>query len=112
MKSPVLLEEAGRLTMRENDAAVSADFTRGPNRIIVEDVRADEALRNTGADDRFMQALAAHARDKRLKIESRCAYVDRWFDGHPDHADLRVERQQAQDGTQGALAGLDDGATL
>lgn len=107
MKSPVLLENAARLEIRENGAAVWADFSRGPGRLILDHVEADEALQNTGAAERFMDAVVAHVREKKLKIESRCDFVDHWFDERPDLArELQVDRLAAQDGTQGALEDL------
>lgn len=107
MKSPVLLENAGSLEMREDGASVRVDFSRGPNRIILTDLLVDDALQRTGAVDRFLEAVVAHAREKHLKLESRDPDVDAWFDRRPDlAAELLVGRQPAQDGTQGALDDL------
>jgi hypothetical protein len=107
MKNPHLIETAGGLEMREDGAAVRVLFNRGPNRIILTELEADEALARTGAVDRFMEAVVAHAREKRLKLESRDAEIDAWFDARRDLArELLVDRLPAQDGTQGALEDL------
>lgn len=107
MKSPMLLENPGSLEMREDGASVRATYNRGPNRIILTELEIDDALKHTGAVDRFLQAVAAHAREKHLKLESRDAEIDAWFDEHGDVArELLVDRLPAQDGTQGALEDL------
>lgn len=107
MKSPVLIETAGSFETHEHGASLRVDFNRGPNRIILTDLVVDEPLQNTGAVNRFLEAVAAHARDKRLKLESRDPDVDAWFDRRPElAAELLVDRQPAQDGSQGALDDL------
>jgi predicted GNAT family acetyltransferase len=51
-------------------------------------VEADPALRGTGAAGRFMEALAAHARDKGIKLAPYCSYATAWFKRHPEAGDV------------------------
>lgn len=69
---------------------VFADYARqGDTRVILH-VEADPALRGTGAADRFMRALAAHAQDEGLKLSPRCGYAVTWLKRHREYAGLVV----------------------
>jgi predicted GNAT family acetyltransferase len=37
---------------------------------------------------RLVAAALAHAREHGYRVVPSCWYVRRWFDAHPDHADL------------------------
>jgi len=60
---------------------------RGHARVILH-VEAHPALRGTGAADRFMQALAEHARAEKLTLIPHCSYAVAWLKRHPDYADV------------------------
>lgn len=67
---------------------VFADYAvQGDTRVILH-VEADPALRGGGAAGRFMQSLAAHARNEGLKLQPRCSYAMLWHRRHPEYDDL------------------------
>lgn len=67
---------------------VFADYAvQGDTRVILH-VEADPALRGGGAAGRFMQSLAAHARNEGLKLQPRCSYAVLWHRRHPEYNDL------------------------
>ncbi|QDH74306.1 GNAT family N-acetyltransferase [Brevundimonas sp. M20] len=67
---------------------VFADYAvQGDTRVILH-VEADPALRGGGAAGRFMQSLAAHARNEGLKLQPRCSYAVLWHRRHPEYDDL------------------------
>ena len=69
---------------------VFADYAvQGRTRVILH-VEADPALRGTGAADRFMQALAGHARAEGFKLAPRCSYAVAWLRRHPEFDDIKV----------------------
>jgi predicted GNAT family acetyltransferase len=79
---------SGRLEMEEGGQVVFADYRLDRDRLIVDHVEAPPVLRGTGASGRFMQALAAWARSKDLKITPLCGYAASWLRRSPDHRDL------------------------
>lgn len=67
---------------------VFADYAvQGDTRVILH-VEADPVLRGGGAAGRFMQSLAAHARNEGLKLQPRCSYAVLWHRRHPEYDDL------------------------
>jgi predicted GNAT family acetyltransferase len=67
---------------------VFADYaTSGDARVILH-VEAEPQLRGTGAADKFMASLAAHARAEGLKLKPRCSYAVVWLKRHREHDDL------------------------
>ena len=70
------------------EGQVWADYAeKGGARIILH-VEADPSLRGSGAAGKFMQSMAEHAREKRLKLFPRCSYAVVWHKRHPDYDDV------------------------
>lgn len=67
---------------------VFADYARqGDTRILLH-VEAEPELRGSGAADRFMHALAGHARSMKLKLVPQCSYAVAWLRRHREYGDL------------------------
>ena len=77
-----------RFELTENGLIVFADYRIRDGLYLLPHVEADPALRGTGAADRLMQAIVAHARTEKLTLMPRCSYARAWFDRHPDAADV------------------------
>jgi predicted GNAT family acetyltransferase len=86
----MIFHDTGRLRFEqeENGKLVHASYRLRDGVYDLVHVEADEALRGTGAADRFMRALVEHARAHGLKFAPRCPYARVWFGRHPDAADL------------------------
>jgi hypothetical protein len=70
---------------------VVADYAvQGESRVILH-VEADPELRGSGAADRFMRALAEHARTEGLKLAPRCGYAVAWHRRHRDYDDVLAQ---------------------
>jgi predicted GNAT family acetyltransferase len=67
---------------------VFADYAVHNGTRVILHVEADPALRGGGAAGRFMQALAAHARQEGLKLQPRCSYAVMWHRRHPEYDDV------------------------
>lgn len=67
---------------------VFADYALQGDRRAILHVEAEPELRGSGAAGQFMQSLADHARDEKLKLTPRCSYAVVWFKRHPDYADV------------------------
>jgi len=79
---------AQRFEMEESGLTVFADYRRTGGRLIIDHVEAPPMLRGTGAAGRFMEALAAQARQSGEKIVPLCGYAAAWLNRHPEHRDL------------------------
>lgn len=70
---------------------VWADYAvQGDTRVILH-VEAEPQLRGTGAADRFMSSLVAHARAEGLKLRPRCSYAVVWLKRHREYDDLLAD---------------------
>jgi predicted GNAT family acetyltransferase len=94
-------DRESRFERRENGALSFAEYRRGPDRIILVDFHVAPQARGTGADSRLMEAIVQEARRRRLHIEARHPWPAQWLDGRPEYADLVVEPQIPQDGSDG-----------
>ncbi len=74
--------------METDGQVVFADYRRQDGRLIIDHVEAPPALRGTGAAGRFMEALAAYARQSGEAITPLCGYAAAWLRRHPQHRDL------------------------
>lgn len=81
-------QERHRFEQEENGLVVFADYRTHDGRYVLNHVEADPKLRGTGAAARLMEAIAAHAREKGLKLVPRCPYAVAWFARHPEAQDL------------------------
>jgi predicted GNAT family acetyltransferase len=79
---------ARRLEMEEGGHVVFADYRRDGGRLIIDHVESPPALRGTGAANRFMEALAAHARAAGESVVPICSYAAAWFQRNERHRDL------------------------
>ncbi|OGN42622.1 MAG: acetyltransferase [Caulobacterales bacterium RIFCSPHIGHO2_01_FULL_70_19] len=67
---------------------VFADYAVQDGVRVILHVEAHPALRGGGAAGRFMQTLAAHARQEGLKLRPRCSYAVMWHRRHPEYDDV------------------------
>jgi len=77
-----------RFEQEENGRLVHASYRLTDGGYALVHIEADEALRGTGAADRFMRALVEYAREHGLRFTARCPYARVWFGRHPDAADV------------------------
>ena len=80
--------EQSRYEMDEAGATSFADYRLQGERMYIDYVFAPPQLRGTGAAGRLMAALAAEARDKRLKITPICGYAAAWLRRSHEFRDL------------------------
>jgi predicted GNAT family acetyltransferase len=101
--NPLLIDNdrESRFERREDGRLCFAEYRRGPDRIILVDFHVARDARGTGQADRLMEAIVAEARQRRLKIEPRHAFITRWLADRPELSDLVVDPQIPQDGTDG-----------
>jgi len=79
-------EALGRYELSEQGAVVFADYRRVGDQLFIDHVEAPPQLRGTGAAGRFMEALAAEAKDKRLTLVPICSYAVHWLRTHAELA--------------------------
>jgi predicted GNAT family acetyltransferase len=77
-----------RYEMDEQGQTSYADYRLIGDRLYIDYVLAPPALRGTGASGRLMQAVAAEARDKGLKITPICGYAAAWLRRSAEFKDL------------------------
>jgi predicted GNAT family acetyltransferase len=76
---PELRDTGARYEMDEQGMTSWADYRRTAERLFIDHVEAPPALRGTGAAGRLMEALAADARAKNLRITPICGYAAAWL---------------------------------
>ena len=79
---------ASRYEMDEQGQTSWADYRLNDGRLYIDHVESPPTLRGTGAAGRLMQALAADARERGLKITPICGYAAAWLRRSPDYRDL------------------------
>lgn len=77
-----------RYEMDELGQTSYADYRVTGDRMYIDYVLSPPALRGTGAAGRLMQAVAAEARDKGLKITPICGYAAAWLRRSHEFRDL------------------------
>jgi predicted GNAT family acetyltransferase len=77
-----------RFELTENGFLAWAEYRIRDGKYVIPHVEAEPPLRGTGAADRLMAGIVAHARANQLVIEPRCSYARIWFMRHPDAADV------------------------
>jgi predicted GNAT family acetyltransferase len=81
-------EARSRYEMEEQGLTSYADYRLQGDRLYVDYVYAPPQLRGTGASGRLMQALAADARERGLKITPICGYAAAWLRRSAEFRDL------------------------
>lgn len=81
-------QERSRYEMDEEGLTSYADFRLQGERLFIDYVFAPPALRGTGASGRLMQALAADARARGLKVTPICGYAAAWLRRSHEFRDL------------------------
>lgn len=77
-----------RFELQVGDQIAFARYRREPARLVITYVYAPPMLRGTGAADRLMEGVAAHARSGGDQIIPLCGYARAWLHGHGAHRDL------------------------
>lgn len=77
-----------RFELAENGFLAWAEYRIRDGKYVIPHVEAEPPLRGTGAADRLMAAIVAHARANKLTIEPRCSYASIWFRRHPAAGDV------------------------
>lgn len=85
---PQLRDTGERYEMDEAGHTSYADYRLTGDRLYIDYVFAPEALRGTGASGRLMQALAADARAKNLRVTPICGYAAAWLRRSAEFRDL------------------------
>ena len=80
--------EQGRFELQVGDQIAFASYRREQGQLVVTYVYAPPALRGTGAADRLMEGVAAHARSGGERIVPLCGYARAWLHGHRANHDL------------------------
>jgi predicted GNAT family acetyltransferase len=81
-------EDQSRYEMDEQGQTSYANFRLRDGRLFIDYVFAPPALRGTGASGRLMQAVAADARDRGLKVTPICGYAAAWLHRSREFRDL------------------------
>lgn len=77
-----------RFELVEQGLTAFADYRLNGDVLMLPHVEAPPALRGTGAAGRLMEGVAAHARERNLKLLPVCPYAVAWLKRHPEHAEL------------------------
>ncbi len=77
-----------RFEWDEQGHTAFASYRLADAQLVIPHVEAPVALRGTGAAGRLMEAIAAHAKERQLKVVPLCGYAAAWFRRHPEFADL------------------------
>ncbi len=77
-----------RYEMEEEGLISYADYRKTDDRLYLDYVFSPVPLRGTGASGRLMQAVAADARAKDLKITPICGYAAAWLRRSAEFRDL------------------------
>ena len=85
-----LRDTGSRFEMEEQGLTSWADYRRAEDVLFIDHVESPVALRGTGASGRLMEALAASARDKGLKLRPMCSYAAAWLKRSDEFRDLVV----------------------
>ncbi|HEX8232085.1 MAG TPA: GNAT family N-acetyltransferase [Caulobacteraceae bacterium] len=80
--------ERRRFELEEGGLTAFADYRQNGEVLMLPHVEAPPALRGTGAAGRLMEGVAAHARERGLKLLPVCPYAVAWLRRHPEHAEL------------------------
>ena len=80
--------ERRRFELEEGGLTAFADYRQNGDVLMLPHVEAPPALRGTGAAGRLMEGVAAHARERGLKLLPVCPYAVAWLKRHPEHAEL------------------------
>jgi predicted GNAT family acetyltransferase len=81
-------QDQSRYEMDEEGLTSYADYRLQGDRLFIDYVFAPPPLRGTGASGRLMQALAADAREKGLRITPICGYAAAWLRRSHEFRDL------------------------
>lgn len=60
----------------------------GTGKVEIDHTFVDESLRGQGMAGKLMEAAASTLREKNLKAVLTCSYAVKWFEKHPEYADL------------------------
>lgn len=75
---------AGRFELEVGGRQAFVLYRRDGDRLVIDHVEAEPALRGTGAAGRLMEQVVAAARAENLTIVPRCSYAARWLRRHQD----------------------------
>ena len=85
---PELRDTGARFEMVEQGLTTYADYRVGGDQLYIDYVFAPPALRGSGASGRLMQAVAAEARRRDLKVVPICGYAATWLNRSEEFRDL------------------------
>ena len=77
-----------KFEMDEQGMTSWADYRLSGDRLYIDHVESPPALRGTGAAGRLMEALAADAQARGLRITPICGYAATWLRRHKEYAAL------------------------
>ncbi len=77
-----------RFELVEDGKLAFAKYRIEGGMLVIPWVEADPALRGRGSAGRLMEGVAAHARERGLKIRPICGYAAAWLKRHPAGQDL------------------------
>ncbi|MBY0362631.1 MAG: N-acetyltransferase [Phreatobacter sp.] len=73
---------AGRFELDVDGRQAFAAYRRDGDRLVIDHVEVEPALRGTGAAGRLMEQVVAAARAENLTIVPRCSYAASWLRRH------------------------------
>lgn len=86
-----LIYESNRIYGRNDAGEVIAEVTfpaRDADTVDIDHTFVDQSLRGQGAANQLLLSAAEQIRAQGKKAVVTCSYAVRWFDTHPEHADL------------------------
>lgn len=84
-------QEVGRIYSQNSDGGIIAEITFPLLDAQVADIDytfVDGSLRGQGIAGQLMAAATAQIRERGLKTKASCPYAAKWFEAHPEQADL------------------------
>ncbi|MBQ3391259.1 MAG: N-acetyltransferase [Clostridia bacterium] len=83
-------QEAERIfAVNENGALIAElTFPISEGVAMIDHTFVDESLRGQGVGDRLLELAVAQLREQGLKIHPTCPFAVKWFEKHPEYAEL------------------------
>lgn len=84
------LQEPGRTFLLDGEGRLAAEVTYPEQKgvAVMNHTFVDPSLRGQGVAEQLVKSAADTLRARGCKVRPTCSYAVRWFETHPEYADL------------------------
>ncbi|MBP1924727.1 putative GNAT family acetyltransferase [Sedimentibacter acidaminivorans] len=89
------IHESNRIYLNNEDGKAIAEVTFpdiSNNEVNIDHTFVDGSLRGQGMAAKLMKALVDDLNKKNKKAKATCSYAVEWFEKHPEHSNVLVEK--------------------